>query len=161
MEKEQVFEMVKLAKAALEDKKAEEIRVIDISDVSVLADYFIIAGGSNSSQIQALADSVDIHIKIAYMKFPMDNKPYRLLKKAKHTKYSSQNLTILYNNRIHSVIFRLQADMTVFFVKSFYSSRVINQCHNHFSVLCRIAGMYKYPVTIENTGINHGFPPDI
>ena len=59
MEKEQVFEMVKLAKAALEDKKAEEIRVIDISDVSVLADYFIIAGGSNSSQIQALADSVE------------------------------------------------------------------------------------------------------
>ena len=53
------FEMVKLAKAALEDKKAEEIRVIDISDVSVLADYFIIAGGSNSSQIQALADSVE------------------------------------------------------------------------------------------------------
>ena len=59
MKKEQVFEMVKLAKAALEDKKAEEIRVIDISEVSVLADYFIIAGGSNSSQIQALADSVE------------------------------------------------------------------------------------------------------
>ena len=50
--------MVKLAIEALEDKKAEDIRVIDISEVSVLADYFIIAGGSNRSQIQALCENV-------------------------------------------------------------------------------------------------------
>lgn len=37
------LEMVKLAKTALEDKKAGDIKVIDISGVSVLADYFIIA----------------------------------------------------------------------------------------------------------------------
>lgn len=51
-------EMAKLAVKALEDKKGEEIRVIDISEVSVLADYFIIANGSNRSQVQALSDSV-------------------------------------------------------------------------------------------------------
>ncbi len=51
--------MAKLAIEALEDKKAEDIKVIDISEVSVIADYFIIAGGSNRSQIQALADNVD------------------------------------------------------------------------------------------------------
>lgn len=51
--------MAKLAIEALEDKKAEEIKVIDISEVSVIADYFIIAGGTNRSQIQALADNVD------------------------------------------------------------------------------------------------------
>jgi len=51
--------MVKLAIEALEDKKAEEICVIDISEISVLADYFIIAGGSNTSQIQAMSDAVD------------------------------------------------------------------------------------------------------
>jgi len=50
--------MAKLAITALEDKKAEDIRVIDISEVSVLADYFIIASGTNRSQIQALADNV-------------------------------------------------------------------------------------------------------
>lgn len=44
---------------ALEDKKAEEIRVIDISEVSVIADYFIIANGNNVSQIQAMADEVE------------------------------------------------------------------------------------------------------
>ncbi|MBE5883361.1 MAG: ribosome silencing factor [Lachnospiraceae bacterium] len=51
--------MAKLAIEALEDKKAEDIKVIDISEVSVIADYFIIAGGSNPSQIQALCDNVD------------------------------------------------------------------------------------------------------
>ncbi|MBD5471702.1 MAG: ribosome silencing factor [Lachnospiraceae bacterium] len=44
---------------ALEDKKAEDIRVIDISKVSVIADYFIIANGNNVSQIQAMADEVE------------------------------------------------------------------------------------------------------
>ncbi len=47
-----------LAINALEDKKAEDIRVIDISEISTIADYFIIAGGSNKSQIQAMADNI-------------------------------------------------------------------------------------------------------
>lgn len=51
-------EMAKLVVNALEDKKGEEIRIIDISEVSVLADYFIIANGSNRSQVQALSDNV-------------------------------------------------------------------------------------------------------
>ena len=58
MEKKNSMEMAKLAITALEDKKAEDIRVIDIREVSVLADYFIIAGGNNKSQIQALCDNV-------------------------------------------------------------------------------------------------------
>lgn len=52
-------EIAKLAISALEDKKAEEIKTIDISEVSVIADYFIIANGSNRSQIQALSDHVE------------------------------------------------------------------------------------------------------
>ena len=56
---EQSKEMTKLAIEALEDKKAEDIKIIDISDVSVIADYFIIASGSNRSQIQALSDNVE------------------------------------------------------------------------------------------------------
>lgn len=47
-----------LAVNALEDKKAEDIRIIDISEISTVADYFIIADGSNKSQIQAMADNV-------------------------------------------------------------------------------------------------------
>lgn len=51
--------MTKIAIQALEEKKAEDIKVIDISEVSVLADYFIIAGGNNSNQIQALCNNVE------------------------------------------------------------------------------------------------------
>jgi ribosome-associated protein len=55
---DKVKAMAKLAIDALEDKKAEEIRVLDISEVSVIADLFIIAGGNNKNQVQALCDNV-------------------------------------------------------------------------------------------------------
>lgn len=56
---EEIQKMAGLAILALEDKKAEDIRVIDISEVSVLADYFLIASGKNRSQLQAMADEVE------------------------------------------------------------------------------------------------------
>lgn len=52
-------DMVKLAVSALEEKKGEDIKVIDITEVSVLADYFIIASGTNKNQVQALVDNVE------------------------------------------------------------------------------------------------------
>lgn len=52
-------EMAKIAAAALEDKKAGDLKILDISDVSVLADYFIIASGSNRNQVQAMVDEVE------------------------------------------------------------------------------------------------------
>ena len=52
-------EMVKAAIEAMKDKKAEDIRVIDISNVSVIADYFIIANGNNPNQVQAIVDNVE------------------------------------------------------------------------------------------------------
>lgn len=59
MIEKQSKEMAKLAYQALDDKKAQDIRIIDISKVSVLADYFIIASGSNRNQVQAMADNVE------------------------------------------------------------------------------------------------------
>lgn len=55
----ETLELVKKAVAALEDKKAEDITVIDIGGVSTIADYFIIANGSNSNQLAAMQDAVD------------------------------------------------------------------------------------------------------
>ncbi len=52
-------EMAMLAIEALQDKKGEEIRMIDISEVSIMADYFIICNGTNRSQVQALSNSVE------------------------------------------------------------------------------------------------------
>jgi ribosome-associated protein len=53
---------VELAKAAVSiasDKKASDVLLLDIRDVSVIADYFVICSGSNSRQLQAIADAID------------------------------------------------------------------------------------------------------
>ena len=50
--------MAKLAYQALEDKKAEDIKVIEIGTISILADYFLIANGNSSSQVEAMVDAV-------------------------------------------------------------------------------------------------------
>lgn len=56
---EESKKMASIACKALDDKKGEDIRVIDISEVSVLADYFIIANGNSDSQVRALVDNVE------------------------------------------------------------------------------------------------------
>lgn len=51
--------LMKIAYQAMDEKKASDIRVIDISKISILADYFMIASGSNPNQIHAMADLVE------------------------------------------------------------------------------------------------------
>ena len=52
-------ELARMACECIEEKKGIDIKVIDISKISVLADYFIIAGGSNLRQIQSIADNIE------------------------------------------------------------------------------------------------------
>ncbi len=52
-------EMARIACKALEDKKASDLKIIDIQEISTIADFFIIASGSNRNQVQAMADNVD------------------------------------------------------------------------------------------------------
>ena len=56
---DQAKEMAKIAFEALEDKKGENVCAIDISSVSVLADYFVIANGNSDSQVRALVENVE------------------------------------------------------------------------------------------------------
>ena len=51
--------MVKAAYGALSEKKGRDISIIDISDVSVIADYFVIVTADNLRQVEALADAVE------------------------------------------------------------------------------------------------------
>ena len=53
------IQMVKLAYEALDSKKGEDIKVIEIGDITSIADYFVIANGTNPSQVDALVDAVD------------------------------------------------------------------------------------------------------
>lgn len=56
---EKAKKMARIAYNALDEKKGEDIKIIDIAGVSVLADYFIIANGNNESQVKALVDHVE------------------------------------------------------------------------------------------------------
>ena len=51
--------IVKKAYAALSDKKGEDIKVIEIGKLSTVADYFIIANGSNAPHVESLVDNVE------------------------------------------------------------------------------------------------------
>ena len=52
-------EMTAIALDALKEKKAIDPRIIDIREVSVIADYFLIANGRNVNQVKAMADGVE------------------------------------------------------------------------------------------------------
>jgi ribosome-associated protein len=45
------------------DKKAFDIRALDISKISSIADYLVIASGSSDRQVQAIADSIRLGLK--------------------------------------------------------------------------------------------------
>lgn len=52
-------EMANIAVEALKDKKARDIRLLDISEITTLADYFIIATGTSTTHVQSLADEIE------------------------------------------------------------------------------------------------------
>lgn len=46
-----------------DDKKAEDIRVLDISHLTTMADYFVICHGNSSTQMKAIADEIEEKLK--------------------------------------------------------------------------------------------------
>ncbi len=55
-------EIAKIAYDALDEKIGEDIRIIKVDEVSVMADYLIIANGTNTSQIAALVENVEFRM---------------------------------------------------------------------------------------------------
>ncbi len=56
------LETAKMAVKALDSKKALDITVIKIQDISAIADYFVIATGTSSTHVKALADEVEAQL---------------------------------------------------------------------------------------------------
>ncbi len=56
-------QMVEISVKALDSKRAEDIKVIGIRDLTVIADYFVIANGTSTTQTKALADEVEYKLK--------------------------------------------------------------------------------------------------
>ena len=52
-------EMAEIAAKVLDDKKAEDIVLINVAEKSSFADYIVLATGRNSRQVVALSDDVE------------------------------------------------------------------------------------------------------
>lgn len=53
------LELAKKIAQLLSDKKATDIKAIEIKDLTTLGDYFVIASGSSNTQVKALSDTVE------------------------------------------------------------------------------------------------------
>jgi ribosome-associated protein len=54
-----IADRVRIAAAALQDRKGVELKVLYLEPVSDFADYFVLCSGTNQRQVQALAEGVD------------------------------------------------------------------------------------------------------
>jgi ribosome-associated protein len=54
---------VRTAVAAAEDRKAQDLKVLHLGDVSGFTDYFLICSGTNERQVQAIADSIEERLR--------------------------------------------------------------------------------------------------
>ena len=52
-----------LAAEILDDRKAQDIAVLEVVDLTILADYFIIATGTSTTHVGALADEIEFKLK--------------------------------------------------------------------------------------------------
>ncbi len=55
---QRVQDIARLIATTLNDKKAQDIQLIDISGLSILADCFVVASGNNPIQVRTLCDEV-------------------------------------------------------------------------------------------------------
>ncbi len=53
------FEKAKKAAVLLDSKKAEQVSVLKVGELTILADYFVICTGNSSTQVKAMADVVE------------------------------------------------------------------------------------------------------
>lgn len=44
---------------AIDDKKGGNTRILDISEITTISDYFIVTSGNNYNQVKAIADNVE------------------------------------------------------------------------------------------------------
>lgn len=56
-------ELVKIISDTLETKKALDLQILEVTDITSLADYFVIATGTSNTHLKTLADEVEYVLK--------------------------------------------------------------------------------------------------
>ena len=59
----EAFELMKTAVKCADDKKAQEIKALNITELTTLADYFVICHGNSSLQMRAISDAIEEKLK--------------------------------------------------------------------------------------------------
>ncbi len=59
------LEMAKIAYDSLDEKLGQDIEILKIDEISTIADYLVIASGSNQPQISAMLDMVEENMILA------------------------------------------------------------------------------------------------
>ena len=55
----ETLDILKIAVKAADDKKGEDIEVIKVDDLTILADYFMIVSGASNTQVRAIAEEIE------------------------------------------------------------------------------------------------------
>ena len=58
-----LLDLVQLAAAVADDKKAYDPVIIDVGDVFSVSDYFVVVSGSNPRQVAAIVDAIEEELK--------------------------------------------------------------------------------------------------
>jgi ribosome-associated protein len=71
MDKPTSENLARLAAEACDDRKAVDIRLIRVEDISSLADWFVICSGLSDVQVRAIARSVEDRLELEAQRLPL------------------------------------------------------------------------------------------
>ena len=91
----------------------------------------------------------------------METSGCQLLVETEYSEHRTENLTVIDNDGIHGVVLRLETDMSLLLIESLDGSGIIDQSYHDLTVIRCVLDMNEDTVTVENTGIDHGFSANI
>lgn len=56
------LEVINIVRDSLEDKIAQDIKILDLQGLSNIADYFVVASGNNINHLRAMADDIEVKL---------------------------------------------------------------------------------------------------
>ena len=63
IQKEKAKAIAELAAVTLDNKKGMDVTALEVSEQTILADYFVLATGTSNTHVRALADEVEFKLK--------------------------------------------------------------------------------------------------